>query len=133
MNILTKNRIYFLLKDPRWSFIWWRVNWLDALHSLMARSGRTCPSSSPALRIHDVTDIIFDGQNSHSYIEIKDGIGNTDHWYFNLQASGRNYCAEVGFTGGPGWFLIARSNTLFVPRAGPSTSHDESWSTSEMT
>src|SRR2546426_11242545 len=126
MSILTKDRIYFLLKDPRWSFIWWHVNWMDAEH------GHLDPGS-PAIRIHDVTDIIFDGKNSHSYVEIEEGIGYMDHWYFNLPNSGRNYCAEVGIKRERDWFLISRSNTLFVPRGGPSASHEESWSTIEMT
>src|SRR5436309_8212963 len=130
MSILTRDRIYFLLKDPCWSFIWWQVDWRDAVLRMMG-GHRESNQGIPSLRVHDVTDIIFDGRNSHRYVDIE-GVYYTDHWYFQLPSSGRNYCAEIGIRRGD-LFVVARSNTLFVPRAGPSESHEESWSTIETT
>ena len=130
MSILTRDRIYFLLKDPYWSFIWWQVDWRDAVLRMMG-GHRESNQGIPSLRVHDVTDIIFDGRNSHRYVDIE-GVYYTDHWYFQLPSSGRNYCAEIGIRRGD-LFVVARSNTLFVPRAGPSDSHAESWSTIETT
>jgi hypothetical protein len=120
MAILTKDRIYFLLKDPYWSFIWWQIDWTKAINAMIGIEGRGAAAEPgiPVIRIHDVTDIIFDGQNSHSYVEI-DGIYATDHWYFQIPSAGRNYCAEIGLKKG-GLLVRARSNTLFVPRSGPS-------------
>ena len=116
MSILTRDRIYFLLKDPHWSFIWWQVNSVPRVN---------------VIRVHDVTDIIFDGHNSHGYVELTD-IDVTGHWYFQLPLPGRNYCAEIGIKTGPHFSVIARSNTLFVPRTGPSESREERWSTFEI-
>jgi hypothetical protein len=133
MSILTRDRIYFLLKDPYWSFLWWQVSWSNARAEIVAREGRGAADAGPlAIRIHDVTDIIFDGHNSHGYVDLEQ-IGRTDHWYFQLPAPGRNYCAEIGIKRGSGLFVIVRSNTLFVPRAGPSDSHEERWTTIETT
>src|SRR5215211_6436706 len=108
MSILTRDRIYFVLKDPHWSFIWWQVNWAQI--------------SSPGarvIRVHDVTDIIFDGHNSHHYVELNN-IDATDHWYFQLPLPARNYCAEIGIKTDTDFSAVVRSNTLFVPRAEPS-------------
>lgn len=130
MPILTNDRIYFLLKDPHWAFIWWQVAWPNVTQPDLERSlNLRCA----ALRVHDVTDIIFDGENSHGYIELTDGIDRTDHWYFNIPSAGRNYCAEVGIKREWRWFPIARSNTLFVPRDGPSASSVQNWSTIVIT
>jgi hypothetical protein len=126
------DRIYFLLKDPHWAFIWWQVDWPAAAHQAMAHDLPPLPRCA-GLRVHDVTDIIFDGKNSHSYLEITESIDRTDHWYFNIPSAGRNYCAEVGIKGKQSWFSIGRSNTLFVPRDGPSPSMAQSWSAIEMT
>src|SRR5256885_16689906 len=113
MSILTRDRIYFLLKDPYWSFIWWQVNWSGAIAQIVARGGRgAADAGPPVIRVHDVTDIIFDGHHSHGYVEIEQ-IWQTDHWYFQLPGSGRNYCAEIGIRRGD-LFVVARSNTLFV-------------------
>ena len=121
MSILTRDRIYFLLKDPHWSFIWWQVNW----------SKENSDGGSHVIRVHDVTDIIFDGHNSHTYVELNN-IDATDHWYFQLPLPARNYCAEIGIKTGSDFSVMARSNTLFVPRAEPSTSHEERWSAYEL-
>lgn len=132
MQILTNGRIYFLLKDPHWAFIWWQVDWPTAAHHALGRNLLPSPRCA-AFRVHDVTDIIFDGENSHGYVELTESIDRTDHWYFNIQTAGRNYCAEVGIKGEQSWFPIARSNTLFVPRDGPSASRAQNWSAIEIT
>jgi uncharacterized protein len=132
MQILTNDRIYFLLKDPHWAFIWWQVDWPTAARRALAPDVLPGPRCA-ALRVHDVTDIIFDGENSHSYVEIAEQIETTDHWYFNIRAAGRNYCAEVGIKEEQRWFTIARSNTLFVPPDRPSASRVQNWSTIEIT
>jgi hypothetical protein len=124
MSILTRDRIYFLLKDPYWSFICWQVNWTESEKQISNPGAHV-------IRIHDVTDIIFDGRNSHGYVELEN-IDGTDHWYFQIPRPARNYCAEIGIRTGPGFSVIARSNTLFVPRAGPSASHEERWSAFNM-
>lgn len=125
MSIRTSDRIYFLLKDPYWSFIWWQVNWIEAEKKIF-------DPGAQVIRVHDVTDIIFDGHNSHRYVELEN-IDSTDHWYFQLPLPARNYCAEIGIKTGPYFTVIARSNTLFVPRGGPSASREERWTTYELT
>ena len=132
MQILTNDRIYFLLKDPHWAFIWWQVDWRIAAHHARERGLLPSPRCA-AVRVHDVTDIIFNGENSHGYVELTESIDRTDHWYFNIQSAHRNYCAEIGIKGEQRWFPIARSNTLFVPRDRPSSSREQTWSAIEIT
>jgi len=78
------------------------------------------------LRIHDITHIIFQGNNSHSYFDVEI-TGKTDHWYLNIPVCNRNYCAEIGIKTGQGGFLpLARSNPIYVPRDCPSDSPAQS-------
>ncbi len=79
-------------------------------------------SGFPSLivRVYDVTDILFDGYNAHSFfdINIKEHAGSH---YFTVEGSSRNYLAETGLLTGDGSFhSLARSGTLFMGRDKPS-------------
>jgi hypothetical protein len=84
------------------------------------------------LRVHDITNIIFDGHNSHSQFDVEVS-GASGHWYLRIPESGRVYCVEVGFkAGGLSFIPAARSNPLWLPRDGPSGSSEEHWSTIKL-
>jgi hypothetical protein len=128
MGAAIHDRFYFLPKDPHWSFLWWELS-PETIYRLGVEMGRD-PRHTPFwLRIHDVTDILFDGSNSHGYFDVA-VTGYTDHWYLHLPDSNRVYCAEAGFRTEAGRFFPAvRSNALFLPRDRPSDRTDECWST----
>jgi hypothetical protein len=123
--MLDRNRIYFLVKDPHWTFIWWGIT--QETMNKMKSVVREERMRTFTLRIHDITDICFDGRNSHHYFDIE-AKGYTDHYYLEIWKSNRTYCAEIGFKGdGKVFYPIARSNSLHIPRDCPSDSHDEGW------
>ena len=120
------DRVYFLLKDPHWIFVWWEIS-PGTAKGIEGKMERGASQAQLCLRIHDITDVLFDGHNSHSYFDI-DVRGVTDHWYLHIPVSARVYCAEVGFNTGSRFFPAARSNPVFLPRDHPSDSVDERWS-----
>lgn len=109
-----KSRIYFLVKDAHWTFIWWVITQCDIERALMNGPGKF-NNLQFTLRVHDVTDILFNGYNSHRFIDI-DVTGLTDHWYFNISENGRNYLVEAGFKKHDNSIIpIIHSNTIFLP------------------
>jgi len=113
------SRVYFLVKDPHWAFIGW-----ERTEELQKES----KEAQLMLRIHDVTHIIFNGQNSHSYFDVE-VIGETDHWYLHIPVSNRNYCVELGMKKKDGrFYLISRSNTIYLPRDYFSVDSPVEWS-----
>jgi len=115
-------RAYFLLKDPHWAFLWWSIS-EDIRKRLFGSLSLSRPGLS--LRFHDITDILFDGGNSHSFLEVA-ASETSDHWYIRLPVAGRVYCAEVGFHDQLGRYLPAvRSNALWLPPEAPQIARPE--------
>ncbi|WP_176215127.1 DUF4912 domain-containing protein [Cytobacillus gottheilii] len=69
-----------------------------------------------ALRLNDVTCIIYDGSNAHSAIDI--GITNKDsHWILSGLKSNHCYVAEIGvLLSNLDFFPLVKSNAIHVPR-----------------
>ncbi len=79
------------------------------------------------LRLHDVTDVVFNGGNSHKYIDIKVN-GEAGNWYLNVWEAGRTYVVDIGYRTASGRFiLLARSNSTGTPRDKVSHVTDEEW------
>ncbi|MBS4191296.1 glycosyltransferase [Bacillus sp. FJAT-49705] len=65
-----------------------------------------------AIRIYDVTSIIFDGSNAHYYLEAMIG-ESQENWKFKNLKANRNYCVEVGIKISENQFFpLLRSNTV---------------------
>src|SRR5438045_8528896 len=120
MKALNRDRIYFLLKDTHWTFIWWEIaeQTLDQFLHQRATTGSnlSCREGGLSearliLRVHDVTDIIFDGYNSHSFFDTE-VTGNTGHWYLYIPVSNRNYCVEFGLQKNAEFCPVIRSTTI---------------------
>jgi hypothetical protein len=120
------DRVYLLPKDPRWAFIWWELRDPGACE-VVATAGVDLKTAQFCLRLHDITDIIFDGQNSHWHHDIEVH-GLTDHWYLQVPASNRVYCVEAAFVWESRFCPLARSNPAYVPHNGPSAHSAERWS-----
>lgn len=79
--------------------------------------GQRAESLPMVIRIHDVTDIEFDGKNPHDTNDvIVSGMqGQSD---LNLRHDGRTYLAEIGFRQPDGHLIrLATSERVEVPRA----------------
>ncbi|MGE5225102.1 MAG: DUF4912 domain-containing protein [Omnitrophica WOR_2 bacterium] len=130
--MVTESRLIFLVKDPHWTFLWWEFPiWVQA--SIRAQINKE--KGLLAIRVYDVTHILFNGSNAHSsfYIDVSKEF---DHYYLNILASDRNYLAEIGIKYPEGPFMyqgpfqpLVRSNTIYLPRDHASEATGNSWST----
>lgn len=71
------------------------------------------------LRIHDVSQMVFDGSNAHQTWE-EPCHPLIREWYLNAPVSGADFCVELGVRLASGFRPILRSNTIFVPPASVS-------------
>jgi hypothetical protein len=123
---MENNRLYFLVKDPHWTFLWWGFapGTTEEVKTQNMEAG-----GQLTIRVYDVTHILFDGRNAHFSFDI-DVSKEIDHYYLNIWASDRNYLAEIGIKYPDGRFLpLARSNTIYLPRDHASDETGETWST----
>lgn len=66
----------------------------------------------PVIRIYDVTDIIFNGQNAHHFHEIA-VVYNNGYWFIKGLTANRSYVAELGVkVNEKDFFPIYRSNAV---------------------
>ena len=121
------NRVCFLAKDPHWTFVWWELS-AEAVKQITS-DARDIAKVQFCFRVYDITDILFDGHNSHSHFDV-DLQWGTDRWYLPISECNRVYCVEVGFKLADTDFVAAaRSNPLYLPRDGPWGASEEQWST----
>jgi hypothetical protein len=103
------NRIVLLPRDPQWLYCYWDVTNEHKQAARMRGGLYLC------LRLHDVTDVIFDGANAHAMWE-QEVHELARNWYLHVPSPGRRYCLEIGYRGAEGqWLPLARSNTVPAP------------------
>jgi hypothetical protein len=120
-------RIIALVRDPRCIHAYWEVA-PARIREVRQRLGEgVWASARSVLRVHDVTGIVFDGLNSHSFrdVELTGGAGS---WYLDVGIPDRSWCVEIGIRTADGrFFLLARSNIVTTPRDSVSPVLDEEW------
>jgi 1,4-alpha-glucan branching enzyme len=95
--------LYLLPRDPQGLYALWEV------------SGPPEPGAALVLRVYDVTDLMFDGANAHAMFEVDDYL--LDKTNYNVRVvPGRHYLAELGWRRDGAFRIVARSNTVFVPK-----------------
>ena len=129
--MIPRDRVYFLAKDPHWTFVWWELSEAN-LDRAAREAGLNLHQRQLFLRVHDVTDTAPAADDAPVAFDVAI-IGFTDHWYLHLPVSGRTYRVRLGFRSLAGEFhAVAGSNPLSLPPEGPSGRRDESWSTVPM-
>jgi len=122
-------KVVLMVRDPYWLHAYWEIaeDISGTVASELGPNGWSVTRRS--LRVHDVTDVDFDGTNAHRSFDIDIGNG-ANNWYINVERPNRAYCADLGLVGPDGRFvLLSRSNVVRTPRAGPSEVIDEEWMT----
>ena len=122
-------RIVLMVRDPYWIHAYWEIaEDISPIIDKEFRSKGLIPTKK-ALRVHDVTDIDFNGDNSHRSVDIDIG-EQAINWYINVDRANRSYCVELGFLKDDGRFIcLSRSNIVKTPRDGISEVIDEKWMT----
>lgn len=116
-----------LPRDPDWIFVYWEFS-SETLDNFINTMGEDKYNNSKRiLRISDITDIIYNGKNAWSQIDID--INNfANDWYIKLPCTGRTYCVECGHISQNGrYYMLARSNSISVPQSSVSDLTDEEW------
>lgn len=120
------NRIVLMVRDTEWLFAYWEIQ-KGVMDSALNTLGDMAHGAKIAVRIYDVTDIIFDGSNAHKRYDIE-VTGGARNWYIHVGEPDRSFCVDIGLLTSQGSFLtLARSNTVRTPQAGVSEVIDEKW------
>jgi uncharacterized protein len=120
-------KIAILPRDPLWFYAYWEVS-PSAYGELKGRIGEARFNSSRwVLRVYDVTDINFNGNNAHKFFDIQLN-PSASNWYVNVGEVNRSWCTDLGIITADGqYIMIARSNVIILPRFGVSPITDEQW------
>ena len=107
-------KLVLMVRDPFWVHAYWDLT-AKTLARVHALGGERM-----ALRVYDVTDLVFDGRNAHSWFEIP-APEYARNWNIQMPQDGRNYLVELGWLTAGGRFLpVMRSNVVDVPIGRPS-------------
>ncbi len=120
-----RNLLVMMPRDPHWSYLYWELTseHIEANKLKLSDS----ESAKLILRMYDVTDVIFNGNNARRQWDI-DLVGNPRNWYVHLGVSDCDYIAEIGLIDKCGRFIaLARSNHIRTPRDNMSDLIDEEW------
>jgi hypothetical protein len=120
-----EDKIVLQVRDPWWVHSYWEVT-QQTKNKLKGSFGPEYDQASWALRVYDVSFIIFNGDNAHSYFDI---VINQEaiNWYINV-TGGRSFCVDLGLKLRDGRFItVVRSNIVTTPTDGPSWITDEEW------
>ncbi len=124
------NRCVLMIRDPYWCYIYW-----DLSSDRHEEIHREIPAKAAKLilRVYDITDIEFDGNNAHRNMDIEISAA-ANNWYINVWAADRAYCVDLGLVYPDGHFIVlARSNVVTTPRDSVSPVVDEEWMVVDQT
>jgi hypothetical protein len=120
-------RIVLQVRDPHWAHAYWEINDQTKAELRHTLGDEGYARSAFILRVYDVTDIQFTGDNAHSFFDIHIFEG-ANNWYIHLGRPDRAFLIDLGLISPHGQFvLIARSNTIRTPRDTYSDVVDEQW------
>ncbi len=120
-----EDKVVAMIVDPTNIHIYWETTH-DTQQRLLSEANAAGKGFDLILKLHDVTDVAFNGSNSWS--EEETNVGFAKRWYFEVTAN-RSYCAEIGMRihGEASFIKIARSNIINTPRDTVSDFYDEEW------
>ncbi|MCY0892196.1 MAG: DUF4912 domain-containing protein [Acidibacillus sp.] len=116
------HRLEVMVRDATSLFAYWEVG--DVQKALLCdHFTRTWSEFSLFLRLHDVTDLLFDGYHANDTRTIVIH-PEEDHYYFHHVQPNRHYTADVCTETEDGHlFTMMRSHVVCTPPVGPSQNH----------
>lgn len=125
------NRIVLMVRDPLWLFTYWEIR-KEVLNAVLNTLGPLAHRAKTVIRVYDVTDIIFNGNNAHHRLDTIVTL-ESKNGYLHVGLPDRVLCAEIGILTANGTFrILARSNTVRTPRVDVSEVVDEKWMCIEL-
>lgn len=122
-----ETKLIAIVRDPYWIYVYWDIAspTIEFVQNIYRRNN----GIRSILRVHDITDIEFSGDNSNYYWDT-DIILDARNWYLNINDPNRVYVVDLALVDNFGnYYLIARSNIFRMPLDGPSHIIDERWMT----
>jgi hypothetical protein len=104
--------IHLMLVSPHTLYTYWEITWpkMELFAEYLQVDYRFLQQG---LRLYDVTDIYFNGDNAHSYTDFFiDKVA--DHWHITNIESNRNYVIDFGVHHNWRFIPIVRSNVVHV-------------------
>ena len=116
-------RIVLMVRDPFWMYTYWEIA-PDTIDSFRNQIGADrFHAVSVVLRVKNVTDTSPDTPHHTFDVDVPNGATN---WYLNVPNDCATYVVELGYkTPDNEFFLVSRSNSIGVPRAGVSPVIDD--------
>lgn len=122
-----RTEAFLLPKDPEWMYMFWEITPATYDYIKQQNGWDIFDKSKAVVRLHNVTDVRFDGGNSHEHWDIS-VIFDALSWYLQVPKAGESYVAELGLVTPEGNFiLIARSNPTATPPGKISDVLDQRW------
>jgi hypothetical protein len=119
-----ETRVVLLPVEPYSVHVYWDVTFVE-LEKAKHRLGDEYGRSQAILRCYDITNIIFDGTNTHSSFDVPVDLSDKGR-YVDLWSADKSYFVELGFkTEDSQFYPIARSNTAETPCVRPAPKSDE--------
>ena len=115
-------RIVLMVRDPFWMYTYWEIT-QATIEDFRAKLGKRFDGIRLILRVKNITETTPD--HPHHTVDIDVAHGATN-WYINVPNDAATYVVELGYkTADNEFFLISRSNSVGVPRAGVSPVIDD--------
>lgn len=111
-----KDKIVLLPINPKWVYAYWDFS---------AKTKKKIEKFELKLRLHDVTNVIFDGNNANLTKEASISL-DPGNWFFEVDFAGANYVVEIGYYE-KGFQRIMISNVISTPRNFPKYGKHETW------
>ena len=105
-----RTRIVIMPRDPYWAFAYWEIE-VKKLEAVQAHP----EFGGLFVRVHDVKFVEYDGTNSNYYFDIPIQVSD-NNWYINVPHADSYYLLELFYLQKGQFNLLARSNTVNVPR-----------------
>ncbi|MDD5132524.1 MAG: DUF4912 domain-containing protein [bacterium] len=119
--------IVLLPRDPQWIFAYWEISEKTRNEITQKYGANIFQKAKPAIRVYDVTNVNFNGQNANRSFDIFI-TPESKNWYIYVGMPKRSYCADLGLLVDDGVFItLARSNVVATPAGSVSDIYDEQW------
>lgn len=132
MEIYGETRVDLMVVDPYKLHVYWVIN-INDFPDLKRQLPDKTRNNKYILRVYEVSNIIFNGNNAHYYFDI-DVDEERENCYIDLWSAGGTFCVEVGIRVNGNRFLpLALSNIVSTPKVSQAEFCDPEWMKVEMT
>lgn len=121
-----ESRLRLMARDPNWVHAYWHVSPEDEKEA-KKNLGHKYEKSQKVLRMHDVTNVKFNGKNANRSFDI-DVHPEAKNWYVDMWHDNVSYCAQFGLRTDEGEFYpLTDSNFVHTARSSYSDRSELIW------